>query len=159
MKGLIMNLETIVFAAITFLHDLFTVTWIGGLIVFTITVMPSAKKVLGSGSKTKQFMDVIQKRHNTFVYISIAGLWLTGLLMSRRTHDFGGLFSFTTAYSAALSIKHILVLAMIAISLFRSLALKPTSLKKEKLKSLLMITNLVLGIGVLLVTGFVVALA
>lgn len=154
-----MNPETIVFALVTFLHDLFTVTWIGGLIVFGITVMPTIKKTLGGSPQTKQLTDAIQKRHNTLVYISMAGLLITGLLMSRRSPNFGGLFSFTTAYSAALSIKHILVLAMIVISIYRSLALNPTSPKKEKLKALLMIANLTFGIAVLLATGFVVALA
>ncbi len=158
-----MNPETIVFALVTFLHDLFTVTWIGGLIIFGITVMPSVKQTLGAGPQTKQLMASIQKRHSTFVYISIAGLLLTGLLMSRRSPDFGGLFSFATAYSAVLSIKHILVFVMIVISLIRSLVFgkdgRPDSPQKEKLKVILLLANLILGIVVLLTTGFVVALS
>jgi len=38
-----------VFAIVTFLHDLFTAVWIGGVITLGITVLPSAKKVLGNG--------------------------------------------------------------------------------------------------------------
>jgi putative copper export protein len=41
-----MSTQTIVFALVTFLHDLFTAVWIGGLITLGFTVMPSTKKVL-----------------------------------------------------------------------------------------------------------------
>lgn len=39
-----MPTKTIVFGLITFLHDLFTAAWIGGLITLGLTVMPSVKK-------------------------------------------------------------------------------------------------------------------
>lgn len=156
-----MNPQTTVFALVTFFHDLFTATWIGGLIVFGITVLPSVKQSLGAGPQTKKVMAAIQKRHSTWVYISMVGLVLTGLLMSRRNPNFDGLFSFSSAYSAALSIKHILVLGMIAITLYRSLVLgkegKLNTPKREKLNGLLLMVNLILGMAVLLVTGFAVA--
>lgn len=158
-----MNPETIVFALVTFLHDLVTVTWIGGLIVFGITVMPTIKKTLGAGPQTKQLMAVLQKRHSTFVYISIAGLLLTGLLMSRRSPGYGGLFSFTTPYSIALSLKHILVLGMIGIALYRSLVLGckggPATPEHSILNARLLIINIILGVAVLLTSGFVAALS
>jgi putative copper export protein len=156
-----MSPQTIVFALVTFLHDLFTATWIGGLIVFGITVLPSVKQSLGAGPQTKKVMATIQKRHSTWVYISMVGLVLTGVLMAKRNPDFGSLFSFATAYGAALSIKHILVLGMIAITLYRSVVLgkegKANTPQKEKLNGLLLLVNLVLGMAVLLVTGFAVA--
>ncbi len=46
--------KTIVFALITFLHDLFTAVWIGGLITLGLTVLPSVKKSLGKRAADKK---------------------------------------------------------------------------------------------------------
>ncbi len=105
-------------------------------------------------------MDAIQKRHSVWVYVSLVGLVLTGLLQANRSSAFLGLFSFGNAYSAALTIKHILVIAMIAIALYRSLALGGASTpSQEKLKAALMILNIIFGVSILLLSGFTVALS
>ncbi len=152
-----------VFAIVTFLHDLFTVIWVGGMITLGVVVMPSAVKVLGKGPQTKQLMDTIQKRLSELVYVSIVGLVLTGLLLSRRSPAFLGLFHFGNTYSAVLSIKHILVLAMMAIALYRSLALGPRkgplTPSQEKLKAALLFINIALGIALLLLSGICAAVS
>lgn len=152
--------KTIIFGLVTFFHDLFTAVWIGGMFTLGLTVMPSAKKVFGKGPQTKKLMNAIQKRHSVWVYVSMVGLILTGLLQSNRSLAFSGLFSFQDAYSAVLSIKHVFVLAMIAIALYRSLGLKGTSNpSQEKLKARLLILNIILGVGVLLLSGMNAALS
>ena len=155
--------KQIVFAMVTFLHDLFTTIWVGGLITLGITVLPSAKKVLGMGPQTKKLMDAIQRRLSILVYVSIVGLVLTGLLQANRSPAFLGLFSFGNPYSAVLAIKHILVLGMVAVALYRSLVLGrrsgPPNPSREKLSTALLFLNIVLGIGVLLLSGFSVALS
>ena len=152
-----------VFAIVIFLHDLFTAVWIGGLITLGITVLPSVKTVLGMGPQTKKLMDAIQKRLSVLVYVSIVGLVLTGLLLSNRSPAFQGLFSFANTYSTVLSLKHVLVLAMIAVALLRSLVFgrrsEPPAPTQEKLKVGLLFLNIALGIGVLLLSGFAAALA
>lgn len=158
-----MLLKTIVFSLVVFLHDLFTAVWIGGLITLGLTIMPAAKKVLGKGPETKKLMAAIQKRHSIWVYVSIAGLLITGLLQANRAPVFLGLFSFGNAYSAVLTIKHILVAAMIVIALYRSLILgrkqaKPTP-SQEKLKAVLILLNLVFGVSILLLSGITAALS
>ena len=155
-----MPTKTIVFALVTFLHDLLTAVWIGGLITLGLTVMPSVKKVLGKGPETKKLMDTIQKRNSILIYISMIGLVLTGLLQANRTSAFLGLFSLGNTYSAVLAVKHILVLAMIAIALYRSLALgKASTPAQEKLKATLLILNIIFGVGILLLSGFTAALS
>ncbi len=158
-----MNANIIAFALITFSHNLFTVVWIGGLIAIGLSALPSARQVLGKSPQTKKLMDAIQKRQSLLVYISIVGLLITGLLMARRTPDFTGLLSFTNAYSASLAIKHILILGMIAIALYRSLVLgrggRPSTPKTEKLSASLLYVNILLGIAVLMVSGFLAALS
>jgi putative copper export protein len=151
-------LKQIVFAVVTFLHDLFTAFWVGGLITLGVTILPSARKVLGKGPQMKQLMDAIQKRLSVLVYVSIAGLVLTGLLLSNRAPAFNGLFHFGNPYSTVLTIKHLLVLAMVGVTLYRSLVLgrrsEPSAPTQEKLSVALLLLNMVLGIGVLLLSGF-----
>lgn len=158
-----MNPGLFALALITFLHDLFTATWIGGLIAIGLTALPSARQVFGKSPQTKKLMDAIQRRQSLLVYVSIAGLAITGLLMARRTPGFTGLFSFASAYSAGLSVKHLLMLGMIAIALYRSLVLGrgggPSTPPRERLSARLLATNIVLGMAVLLVSGFLAALS
>ena len=155
-----MTTQTIVFGLVIFLHDLFTAVWIGGLITLGLTVMPSVKKILGKGPETKKLMDTIQKRNSVLVYASMVGLVLTGLLQANRSSAFLGLFSLGNTYSAFLAVKHILVLAMIVIALYRSLALSKTNTHaQEKLKAALLILNIVFGVSILLLSGLTAALA
>lgn len=153
--------KPIVYAIVVFLHDLFTAVWVGGLITLGLTVLPSAKQVLGRGPQTRLLMDAIQKRLAKLVYVSIVGLIITGVLQANRSPAFHGLFRFDTPYSTALALKHLVVLAMIAVTLFRSLVLgrqrQPLEPSQEKLSMALLVANLVLGVVVLLLTGIGVA--
>ena len=158
-----MAAKQLIFAIVTFLHDLFTAVWVGGLITLGVTVLPSARKVLGKGPQTKTLMDAIQKRLSVLVYVSIVGLVVTGILMSNRSPDFQGLFQIGNPYARTLFVKHVLVLAMIAIALYRSLVLgrqgTTSTPSREKLSAGLLVLNIVLGIGVLFVTGLTVGLS
>jgi putative copper export protein len=157
-----MSPQTTVFPIMIFLHDLFTATWVGGLIAMSFTFLPTARRVLGKGPQTKQLMDEILKRQSILVYISMAGLMLTGLLMSNNSPQFTGLFSFANPYVTLLSIKHVLVLLMIAFALYRSLVLgrggKMLTASQEKLKVILLLATTALGIVVLLLSGFLAAM-
>jgi putative copper export protein len=153
--------KQIVFAMVTFLHDLFTAVWIGGLITLGLTVFPAAREALGKGPQMKRLMDTIQKRLSVLVYVSIVGLVLTGVLLSNRAPAFDGLFRFGNPYSTILTIKHLLVVAMIGIALYRSLVLGgrrgPTTPFQEKLSAGLLFANVALGVVVLLLSGFAAA--
>lgn len=158
-----MTAKIIIFALVSFFHDLFTAIWIGGLIVTALAFMPAVKEALGAGPQVKKVMAAFQKRQSAWVYASMVGLILTGLLMTNRSSEFEAFFAFGNPYSAALSIKHILVLVMIGISLYRTLVLgrarsglKPT---KERLNMQLLLVNASLAVAVLLTSGFVAALA
>ena len=113
--------KTAVFAIVVFLHDLFTAIWIGGLITLGLTVLPAARQVLGKGPEMKALLAAIQRRLSVLVYVSIAGLIVTGVLQAQRNPAFEGLFTFGNAYSTVLTLKHIVVVLMIGIALFRSL--------------------------------------
>ena len=157
-----MAAKTLVFAFVSFFHDLFTVIWMGGLVVTILSYMPALKEALGPGPQIKKVMIAFQKRQSIWVYVSMGGLILTGLLMSNRNPEFEHLFGFGNAYSVTLSIKHILVILMIGITLYRSLILNRNQAvltqEKERLSFQLLILNAITAIAVLFTSGMVAAL-
>jgi len=157
-----MAAKTLVFAFVSFFHDLFTVIWMGGLVVTVLSYIPALKEALGPGPQIKKVMMAFQKRQSIWVYVSMGGLILTGLLMSNRNPEFEHLFGFGNAYSVTLSIKHILVILMIGITLYRSLILsRPQAVitpEKERLSFQLLIINAITAIAVLLTSGLIAAL-
>ena len=154
-----MTVKLILFPLISFLHDLFTAIWIGGMFTLGISVLPAIKQQLGSGPQTKGLAKEIQKKHSLWVNISMAGLVITGIMMSNRSQDFYGLLSFQNVFSTVLSIKHILVLIMIGISLYRNLVPGSSSIQlttqREKLNGVLLLVNIFLGSGVLLLSAII----
>jgi putative copper export protein len=157
-----MAAKTLVFAFVSFFHDLFTVIWMGGLVVTVLSYIPALKEALGPGPQIKKVMMAFQKRQSIWVYVSMGGLILTGLLMSNRNPDFEHLFGFGNTYSVTLSIKHILVILMIGITLYRSLILNRNQAmltqEKERLSFQLLIINAITAIAVLFTSGMVAAL-
>jgi len=155
-----MQTKEIVFALVTFLHNLFTAAWIGGLLTLVISVLPASLKLLGK-EQTQRVMNTIQQRLSVVVYVSIVGLTLTGLLMSSRAPGFTTLFGFGSSYATVLSLKHIATIAIIAGAVMRSVVLKRTTLtqpEKEQWSRGLLLANLGLGLLILLLSGFLGAL-
>ncbi len=153
-----MHPHTIMFTLVTFLHNLFTMVWIGGLIAFGITFLPTIRKVLGKSRETRDLVAEAQRRHSTLVYISMAGLAFTGFMMGRRNPDFSGLFSFATGYSAILSVKHIVMLTMVGLTLYNSLMLHGNRQRllpesKKRLSTALVYANLICGVIILLLSS------
>jgi putative copper export protein len=144
-------------AGILFLHNSFTVVWIGGMITLSLIILPVTSKVLGRGAQTKALVDRIQSRLSWFVWVSIAGLLVTGLLLSKRAAAFDGPFSFDTTYSAVLSVKHIAVGLMIALAATRRWFLRKRSDNRQrglrKASLALLGANVFLGLLVLLLSS------
>ena len=108
---------------ISFLHSTFTAMWIGGMLALAFTVLPAIRKILGKSKETKALNALIKKRLSLLTYISMVGLIITGMFMARKAASSGlytGFLSFGTEYSTLLSIKHILYIVMISLSIFRS---------------------------------------
>ncbi len=151
----------LVLGIVKFLHDLFTTIWVGGLITLGITVMPSVKKSMGMGPEANKLMDTIRKRLSILVYVSIIGLFVTGLLMGNSSLLYSGVVSISNEYSALLTAKHLVVALMVVLALVRSRVLPRMSLegmKKTKMGARLTILNMILGIIVLLLSAFASAM-
>ena len=148
--------QIVVFSVVKGLHNLFSAIWIGGIITLGLTMMPAARNVLGPGPQLKQLMEAVQRRLSRLIYLSIIVLVVTGMLEARVTPAFQGLFSFGGTYSMVLAIKHVLVIVMIIVALYRSLVLgrqKTSSAAQEKLGKSLMLLNIILGIAILFLSG------
>jgi len=157
-----MQPQLLVAALVTFLHDLFTVVWIGGLFTLALTLMPAARDALGQGPQLRRLLESVQRRQSILAYISIVGLLITGLLLARRSPAYQGLFSMGNTYSAVLSIKHVLTLLMVAVTLLRSVWLDRMPADKPetaRLKMALMALNLALGVLVLMLSGLSATIA
>lgn len=148
--------RTLVLAVIKSLHDLFTAVWVGGLLAQGLVILPAIKGTLGPGPQSKKLLETIGRRQGLLVYVSIVGLVVTGLLEARASGAFLGLFSLGNAYSTTLAIKHILVLAMVAVSLYRSLAIarRGGAPGRERLGAALLFTSIALGVVVLFLSGY-----
>lgn len=157
-----MDVRILFVASVTFLHDLFTVVWMGGLIVTVITYLPLLYKTLGPGQQMKQFMRAFQRQQGRWVHVCMVGLIVTGVLMGNWAAGPGQFFSFNNTYSSWLSVKHILVIAMIAIAFYRSIALgrkmERLSQQQVKLSMLFIVINAVLAVAVLFASAMIAAL-
>jgi len=136
------------------LHDVFTVVWIGGLFMSSLVVQPVLKQNLENGQQLKRIMSSFQARFRKITGISILGLLITGVYLSRMQPEFFGMFNFGNSYSTMLSIKIIIVLMMIGIMIVSGLLLKKQVNNFELITKSLMITNMVLGLVVIILSGF-----
>ena len=153
-----MNLANVlVYGLVKGLHDLATAVWIGGLIQLSFVVLPAFKNRLRESKELRPLLMDIQKRLSLLVAIGIPILVITGILESWHSKDFQGFFSFGNTYSTLLSIKHILVVAMICIAISRKalMARNIEKLKsKEKLSVMMVFANALIGVAVVILSGF-----
>lgn len=147
----------LVFGIIKSLHDLFTAFWIGGLLTTAIAFMPAIKQ----SSNNRSALSGIRKAyHNTLriiALISIIGLWITGMLLSRQSAANAGFLDFSTPYNILLSIKHLIILVMVLIALYRGFVLgrniEHFSAQEQKIYGILLLINMILGVGVVILSG------
>ncbi|MBD3190856.1 MAG: hypothetical protein GF308_09445 [Candidatus Heimdallarchaeota archaeon] len=152
----------IIFGLVRFLHDLFTVIWIGGLVSMSLVIIPTLRKKVEQNMEREQLMGSMKKKLSILVYISIVGLIITGILLSKRAPDYTRPFGFNNTYSILVSVKHLLMIPMVIIAIGKSLILDRLANQTETLKKirvLLIFVNLVLGIAVLGLSGFSAAIA
>jgi len=96
----------------------------------------------------------------------MVGLIITGMFMARQAASSGlytGFLSFGTEYSTLLSIKHILYLNMIALSVFRSQIVDRVKIftpkQNQTLNMLTLMLNVVAGLAVLFLSAYTSVLA
>ena len=151
--------NVIIYGLVKALHDLATVLWIGGLIHQAFVVLPAFKNKLKENEDLKPIPMKVQRRVSLLVAVSIPILVVTGILESFHSKEFLGFFNFGNTYSALLSVKHILVIAMICIAVSRKMLMRRSKepKKMEMLSAKMLIVNAVLGVIVIVLSGFCAA--
>ncbi len=104
---------------LTFLHDLFTVVWVGGMIALALGMLPALRRSVGIGPQMQATVNAFQRRYRWVVLVCIVGLAWTGVFLSRRSPEFHAWFSWDDTYSMVLSLKHVLVIVMVLIVALR----------------------------------------
>jgi len=151
--------EMVLQAVIDFLHVLATATWIGGMIYINMVLMPSLAAI--APPERGKLMGAAGKRFSFFSWGSVLALLITGFLKTPT----GMLFNVAEEYGAMLTLKHVAVLAMIAIGIFITVGILPKIaalapkaqeppapgfLKAQNRLKQLAVTNMILGMVVLL---------
>jgi putative copper export protein len=153
-----MNPQIILPVILSTLHNLFTAVWIGGMIALAFASLPALKQTITDGKTRKQTSRVLQKRLQTLAIISMVGLAATGMLMTRLSPAVSGLFNFGSPYANALSIKHLLMILMVAVAITRSTVnarlMEQPAQSLEKASFLLLIVNIGFGVTVLALSSF-----
>jgi uncharacterized membrane protein len=106
------------------LHMLATVVWIGSLAALSLLVLPAAQKVLDAGAFAK-LLDAIQRRLDPTAWICLLVLAGTGLFQMSASPSYQGFLSIRNTWAAAILIKHLVFLVMIAISAYLTWGLLP----------------------------------
>jgi uncharacterized membrane protein len=146
----------VVYGLVKALHNLATVLWIGGLIQLSFVVLPAFRKKLRENDDLKPILVDVQRRVSLFVTVSIPVLVITGILESLHSKEFIGFFSFGNTYSTLLSVKHILVIAMICIAISRKTLMRRNAKLKTSggLTATMILVNALLGVAVVILSGF-----
>jgi putative copper export protein len=154
--------KLIVFGIVRSLHNVFTALWIGGLLTTALTFMPAFMNKGDKAKKDKSIVMRYQKRLRVVALISIIGLWITGLLLGKQTSAYSGFMSFATTYETLISIKHLLILVMILVAVYRGYILGPKfeqfKPQQQKLYAGLLFLNALLGVIVLFLSGISAAI-
>ncbi len=154
----------IVLTLINFLHELFTIIWIGGMLLLVLVILPILKKQFEK-EKVNQIDKMIKKRLSIFTYVSIVVLMVTGLLITRLADPiiFTGFISFESSYATLVSIKHILFILMALIAIFRSAILDRIkgmeNKARNKLGKILLLVNIIFAIAVLFLSSYLGVIA
>jgi uncharacterized membrane protein len=106
------------------LHMLATVVWIGGLTALAVLVIPAARRSLENHAFAA-LLNEIQRRLDGLGWFSLVVILASGLFQMSASPNYEGFLSISNRWSAAIFIKHILFIVMIAISAYLSWGLFP----------------------------------
>jgi len=155
-------------ASMFWVHLVATATWIGSLIAITVLVLPAARRALGAADQLS-LIELVQRRLEPIGWFSVSVLIVTGLFQMSVNPNYNGFLSTSGRWSLAMLIKHILVGALIAVSAVHTWDVLPNLrralLQKDRLpdgevarlqrrETTLLRASLILGLLVLLATGF-----
>ncbi|MGQ9632179.1 MAG: CopD family protein [bacterium] len=110
------------YVIIAWLHLLATVIWIGGMAFYVLVLIPSLAAI--DPPQRGRLLGVLIKRYAPIAWGSVILLIVTGVLITVNRAALDAL-SRTAPYRIVLAIKHVIVLAMVAIGAITSFVIGP----------------------------------
>jgi putative copper resistance protein D len=115
----------LVLSIIYWLHMLATITWIGGLAALALLVQPAAQKALPA-EIYRAFFARLQPRISQVGWFSLAILIVTGMFQMSASPFYKGFLAIQNSWSVAIFAKHIMIGAMILVSIYQTWFLTPS---------------------------------
>lgn len=116
------------------LHMLATVTWIGGLATLVLFVLPAARQNLDAQGYAN-LLDRAQRRLDPLAWLSLVVLVGTGLFQMSASPNYQGFLAISNRWSAAILLKHVVFLGMVAVSAYLTWGIMPTMRRLAFLKA------------------------
>lgn len=152
------------------IHLFFTVVWIGWSVLLALVVAPRLVEIY---HEENQILAILVKRLPVLAYGALGVLGATGMIQMSAHPHYDGLFAITSTWSRFLFAKHTLIIVSIILICYLGLSLVPQlklAVRRERLgkankfnllASRFRMTaslNLLTGLAILLITGFMTAL-
>lgn len=99
------------------LHMLSTVVWIGSITTLTLLVIPAAQRTLEAPAYLA-LLEALQRRLDPLGWFCLVLLVGTGMLQMSASPFYGGLLAIENLWAVAILLKHLVFLAMVAVSAY-----------------------------------------
>lgn len=149
-----------VLTMLVWIHLLSAVIWVGGIIFILFIAIPSSRQVLGA--EAAKLMGEVSRRFTPYANYSILFLIVTGVLLGFLKGHFSAFNP--SRDSLAVYLKSLVAFGMISMHFYRGLILSAKIVKTvnleekaalQKLSLNMVKLNLILGVMVLLIAGYV----
>jgi uncharacterized membrane protein len=108
-----------------FFHLIATVVWIGGLVMMTVLVWPSAQRVLAESPALMTFLTRLRKRFMPLTNFSFVLLVVTGLIQMTGDPNYDGVLQFNNDWSRVILLKHVAIAGMLVCGVALQFAVNP----------------------------------
>jgi uncharacterized membrane protein len=102
-------------------HLLATVVWLGGMMLLAVIAWPAWR---AQSLSDNQWL-ALQKRFAPWVNGSMALLWVTGFVQMTNNVNYTGFLAIDSTWAAAILLKHVAVVAMMAATLYLQFRVYP----------------------------------
>jgi len=106
-------------------HMLATIIWIGGLATLSILVLPAARQTLDANTYAS-FLASLQRRLDPLGWLSLIFLVATGMFQMSANPNYAGFLTISNRWAVAILLKHLVFLAMVAVSAYITWGLLPS---------------------------------
>ncbi len=101
------------------IHEVFTIIWVGGMILYLFVLLPTFRSAIPKNSERKKLVQKLNDNLAFLMLISIMTLFITGLIIIPGGHDDPIFLTFVNKYATYLTIKTYLSFLMFIIVVLR----------------------------------------